>query len=294
MFDNGIAGLRWMFPVLLLCGLLEGVVYSWKRRGSFDWGEYGASLVIAFGNRVTGLATRGLTFGVLLWVWQHRLFTLPMKSWWALPLLFLAEELAYYWEHRFNHRVRWAWATHAVHHSPNELRLSASYRLGWTSALSLGWLFFVPVVLLGFHPAAVGAMLGINLLYQFWLHNEWMPKLGWLEWVFNTPSHHRVHHASNAAYLDRNYGGVLIVYDRLFGTFAEEDEPCRYGLVHPVGSRNPFAIVFHEWQRLWRDMRAAPNWRRRLELAWREPGWQAQDTLSASDAGLGKEKAAVG
>jgi sterol desaturase/sphingolipid hydroxylase (fatty acid hydroxylase superfamily) len=273
MLDSGFAGLRWMFPVLLLCGLLEGAVFSRRRPGSFDWREYRASLAIAIGNRVIGLLTRGLLFAALMWVWQHRLFTVPLKTWWGLALLFLFEELSYYWEHRLNHRSRWFWASHAVHHSPTQLRLSAAYRLSWTGTISGSWLCFVPMVLLGFHPAAIGAMLAINLLYQFWLHNEWVPKLGVVEWIFNTPSHHRVHHASNAQYLDRNYGGILIVFDRLFGTFAEENEVCRYGLVHPVGSNNPFRIVFFEWINLLRDVAAARGWRKRLGFAFGPPGW---------------------
>src|SRR6185312_13023832 len=134
---NGVAGLRWMFPILLLCGLVEGLIMTHGRRGSFNWHEYGASLCIAIGNRLLGLAGRGLLLGVLLWIWQFRLFTISLKAWWGVPLLFLCEEFCYYWEHRMGHRVRWTWATHAVHHSPTELRLSGAYRLGWTGTLSL-------------------------------------------------------------------------------------------------------------------------------------------------------------
>ena len=137
--------------------------------------------------------------------------------------------------------MRWFWATHAVHHSPNEFNLGIAYRFGWTGRLAGNAVFFVPMIWLGFPPKAVFAALALNLLYQFWLHTEWVPKLGWLEYVLNTPSHHRVHHASNADYIDRNYGGVLIVFDRLFGTFAAErdDLPCRYGLVTPLVSHQP-------------------------------------------------------
>ena len=151
--------------------------------------------------------------------------------------------------------MRWLWATHSVHHSPNELNLAAAYRLGWTQRLSAGPVFFAPLVLLGFAPVIVGAALGLNLLYQFWLHAPWMPRLGPLEWVLNTPAHHRLHHASNPEYLDSNFGGVLIVFDRCFGSFRQEraDVPPRYGLVEPMSSYNPFVIGSHEWIAIARD-----------------------------------------
>ncbi len=170
----------------------------------------------------------------------------------------MGQEFCYYWFHRAAHRVRWFWATHAVHHSPNEFNLGIAYRFGWTGRLAGNAVFYVPMIWLGFPPQAVFATLALNLLYQFWLHTEWVPKLGWLEYVLNTPSHHRVHHASNAEYIDRNYGGVLIVFDRLFGTFAAErdDLPCRYGLVTPLMSNNPIRIAFHEWLKMAKDLSA--------------------------------------
>jgi sterol desaturase/sphingolipid hydroxylase (fatty acid hydroxylase superfamily) len=151
------------------------------------------------------------------------------------------------------------WATHAVHHSATRLNLTAAIRLGWTGNISGNFLFFLPLALLGFHPAAIGAMLGANLLYQFFIHTELAPRLGPLEWVLNTPRHHRVHHASNATCLDKNYGGVLIIFDRLFGTFAEppQAEPLRYGLVGAAPSYNPIAIALGQWIAMLRDARRA-------------------------------------
>jgi sterol desaturase/sphingolipid hydroxylase (fatty acid hydroxylase superfamily) len=170
--------------------------------------------------------------------------------------------------------VRWFWATHAVHHSPNELTLAAALRLGWTGKLSGSAIFFVPLVWLGFPPFAVLATLGANLLYQFWLHAPWMPRLGPLEWVFNTPTHHKVHHASNPEYLDCNYGGVLIVFDRLFGSFValRADVPPRYGLSTPLVSHNPVRIALHAWLALAQDLRAASGTRARLRLLFGPPG----------------------
>jgi sterol desaturase/sphingolipid hydroxylase (fatty acid hydroxylase superfamily) len=166
------------------------------------------------------------------------------------------------------------WATHAVHHSATRLNLTAAIRLGWTGALSGSALFFVPLIWLGFHPVALGAMLGLNLAYQLFIHTELIGRLGPLEWVLNTPEHHRVHHASNAACLDRNYGGVLIIYDRLFGTLAAppKDEALRYGLVHPVESHNPVRIALGEWFSMLKEAWQAGSWRRRLQLLFGAPG----------------------
>jgi sterol desaturase/sphingolipid hydroxylase (fatty acid hydroxylase superfamily) len=191
---------------------------------------------------------------------------------WAIGFLFV--EFAYYWFHRISHRVAWLWASHSVHHSAEQLTLLSSLRLGWTNALSGGWLFYLPLVFAGFDPRMVTALLLFDLHYQFFLHTEAVGRLGVLEWIFNTPAHHRVHHASNAPYLDRNYGGVLIILDRLFGTLAVErsEEPLRYGLAQRAGSRNPIRLAFEEWSRLFRAMRAAKGLRARLDLAFAAPG----------------------
>jgi sterol desaturase/sphingolipid hydroxylase (fatty acid hydroxylase superfamily) len=170
--------------------------------------------------------------------------------------------------------MRWFWATHAVHHSPNELTLASALRLGWTGKFTGTVIFFTPLVWLGFKPTAVLAVLAANLLYQFWIHATWIPKLGPLEWVFNTPSHHRVHHGSNTEYLDCNYGGVLIIFDRLFGTFVEErdDIAIRYGLTQPLHSYNPVRIALHEWMNLARDLWRVAGWRVRLRMLLGPPG----------------------
>jgi hypothetical protein len=162
-----------------------------------------------------------------------------------------------------------------VHHSPNQLTLSTAYRLGVTGKLSGSAIFFAPLVWLGVRPEVVLLTLFINLMYQFWLHTTWIPKLGWLEYVFNTPSSHRVHHASNVEYLDANYGGVLIIFDRLFGTYVEERaaEPCRYGLVTPTTSRNPFVVEFEHWATLARDVVKAKNAWTAINHVIQPPGW---------------------
>ena len=155
------------------------------------------------------------------------------------------------------------WATHAVHHSSNQFVLANAYRLGWTQQISGAVLFMAPLVVIGFSPAMVLSALGANLLYQFWIHTELIGRLGPLEWVLNTPQHHRVHHARNDVYLDRNFGGVLIVFDHLFGTYARDLQGvrCRFGLAKPLNAYNPARIALHEWLNLARDLHGAGSWR---------------------------------
>lgn len=245
---------------LLGIAVIEGLVISRRARGSYDWWAFAASIGDAVGRRVTDVVSGGLglAFAIPLlgWIYEHRLFTIATDTWWAFGLLFVGEELCYYGYHCSAHRVRWFWATHAVHHSPNQLTLATAVRLGWTGKITGTALFFSPLVWLGYSPLAVALAVSANLLYQFWLHTTWIPKLGAFEKVFNTPSNHRVHHGSNPEYLDCNYGGVLIVFDRLFGTYVEErsDVPPRYGLTTPLLTHNPIRIAFHEWLNLARDL----------------------------------------
>ena len=265
-------------PVVIALAMIEAVVLAFVRKEPYNWRASFASLIDAVGREyvVYRFLPLSLAGPIILWVWTHRLTALPINSGLAFGLLFLGVEFSYYWFHRTAHRMRWFWATHAIHHSSNELNLAAAYRFGWTGRLSGTGIFYAPLIWFGYPPGAVFGVLGLNLLYQFWLHATWIPKLGWLEYVLNTPSHHRVHHAANPAYLDANYGGILIVWDRLFGTFIEEREdlPCRYGLVNPLRSNNPFIINVHEWLALGRDLWQARSWPERWQYVFGPPGWR--------------------
>lgn len=195
-----------------------------------------------------------------------RLFDIPF-AWWSVLLLFLVQDFCYYFFHVASHRIRWCWASHVVHHSSERLNFSTAFRQSITYPVSGMWLFWIPVVLVGFPPEAVIFSVGISLAYQFFVHSQAVPKLGWLEWIFNTPSHHRAHHARNPKYIDRNYGGILIIWDRLFGTFVEEDpeDPPEYGIVNQIHTHNPLTLNLHEWGDLFRDaMRPGLTWRQRL------------------------------
>lgn len=271
-----------LLVVVLGAALLEAAVKS--ARGGYDWRAFWCSLGDLLGRRLVELLPFSVAVPVINLAWAHRLFTISLDHWWAWVLLFIGEEFCYYWYHRISHQVRWFWATHAVHHSANELNFASAYRLGWTGKLTGTPLFFVPLMLLGFDPLAVLAAVAINLLYQFWLHADWIPKLGPFEYLLNTPSHHRVHHASNLEYLDANYGGVLIIFDRLFGTFIEEHAavPCRYGLVKPLHSNNPLLVATHEWLALWRDLTAARSMREAWMYLFSAPGWSPTNDSSTN------------
>lgn len=236
--------------------VLEFVLGRLTRRRTHDLAESAASLGVAVGQNLFRGLEALLVAAPFAFVYQHRLFDFDQTSPAALAGLFLGSEFLYYWQHRASHRIRWFWATHSVHHSATRLNFTAAIRLGWTGGLTGLFVFFMPLVWIGFHPLAVAAMVGLNLTYQFFIHTELVRSLGPLEWVLNTPAHHRVHHASNDACIDRNYGGVLIVFDRLFGTFAEAPaEPLRYGLVGRTPSLNPFGIALGEWGRVLADLR---------------------------------------
>jgi sterol desaturase/sphingolipid hydroxylase (fatty acid hydroxylase superfamily) len=266
-----------VLPIVLLCALVEGVWMTLAKPGSFDWKAWGCSLGDLAGRYAMLAIVYALGSPLLAAAYNHRLFDLTPDSVATYVLLFFSLEFFYYWYHRGAHTIRWFWMNHSVHHSPNQLVLSAAYRLGWLGKLSGNMIFFTPMVFLGFEPRIVLAALSLNLLYQFWIHATWIPKLGWLEYVLNTPSAHRVHHARNPEYLDANYGGVLIVFDRLFGTYVEEraDVPCEYGLVTPVRSHNPIYINFMPWLGLARDLAGAHTLRQAWLYLFGPPGWRA-------------------
>jgi len=272
---NAIPRLVLISPfILIFAAAAEGMYLQHVRHQSYDWRAYFASLGDAIGrvfiNRVIGLGIAGSVFGLVA---RFRIATIPMNHWWSWLSLVLALEFFYYWMHRADHRVQWLWATHAVHHSTNAYNLSAAYRLGWTSGISGGFLFFAPLVWIGFPVQAVLTVAALNLLYQFWLHTELVPRLGPLEWIFNTPAHHRVHHARNPEYVDKNFGGVLIVFDRLFGTFASQhaEVPCDYGLVHCVLSYNPLRIATHTWLAMAKQLRNASGLRGAAKVLFGPP-----------------------
>lgn len=225
-------------------------------RAHYETRDTATSLAMGVGNLVIGILFGFVAFGVLMAAWPHRLMTWPISP---LGLLgaFVLDDLRYYVYHRLAHESRWLWWGHVTHHSSQCYNLSTALRQQWVGPFNGSFLLGLPlVVVFGIHPLVLAFVSGINLVYQFWIHTESIGRLpSWFEAVFNTPSHHRVHHGSNPRYLDANYAGTLIVWDRLFGTFVSEldEEPVRYGLVKNLGTYNPLRVATHELLSLLRD-----------------------------------------
>ena len=254
------------------------------------------SLALGLGSTVAGALSGGLLFAAALWVYQFRVFDFGFV-WWAWPLAFVLDDLAYYWKHRFMHRVRWGWAAHVIHHSSQHYNLSTALRQTWTGFFTGLFIVNLPLFLLGFHPVMLAFCGGLNLVYQFWIHTEAIDRMPrWFEAVMNTPSHHRVHHATNPRYLDSNYAGVFIVWDRMFGTFEPEtdEERIRYGIVKQLGSFNILWAAFHEWIGIARDMWSAPGLANKLQYAWRPPGWSHDGSRESSDSIKARWRAQMG
>jgi len=219
------------------------------------------------------------------WFHQFSLFDIEM-NWMTWPLLIVGMEFFYYWFHRASHRIRWFWCAHVVHHSGEHMNMSTAMRQSLTYTLNLSHFFWVPLILIGFEPSMVMLALAINLAYQYFIHTESVGKLHpFLEYVMNTPSHHRAHHGRNKQYIDMNYGGIVIIFDRIFGTFVEEDanDPVDYGIPNQISSHNLIKLNFHEWVDMFSDaMRAGPV-TERLKHFWAPPEWQRETGVSKSE-----------
>lgn len=263
-------------PVFIATLAIEVLYYRHlgKHQDHYNTKDTVGSLSMGIGNVVTGLIGKLLVFGSLVWVSQFSLFSPDRGRWWYWVLIFLADDFSYYWFHRSSHKVRYFWASHVVHHSSVFYNLGTALRQTWTGNLTGSFVFYLWMPLVGFHPVDVVLMQAVSLLYQYWIHTEAIGRMpAVFEWLFNTPSHHRVHHGSDVKYLDRNHGGILIIWDRLFGTFKAEEERPRYGLTTNLTSHNPFRIAFHEWRDIARDLRIAPDLRAALGYLFGPPGW---------------------
>ena len=267
-------------PAFIVSIIIEMFAIKSGARGDYDWRDTATSLAMGFGNTFAAVLFGATVVGIGVWVHQFRLFDIPV-TWWSLILCFIGDDFFYYWFHRTAHRIRWFWASHVIHHSSQHYNLSTALRQTWTGQFSLSFAFRLPLFLLGFDPKLILFCAGLNLVYQFFIHTEVVRRLPWgLELWLNTPSHHRVHHGTNARYLDRNYAGVFIVWDRLFGTFEAErdDEPPRYGIIKNLATFNPLWVAFHEWVGIGRDLVKARDWRTRWLAVAGPPGAISGDT----------------
>ncbi|QJQ32172.1 sterol desaturase family protein [Sphingomonas lacunae] len=272
-------------PGFVLLVLFEMWLSRRRDRSAYEPRDTLTSLGLGLGSTVAGLATGAVVVALAFAVSRHAIFNIGWQ-WWAWAACFVLDDLAYYWFHRTAHRVRWFWASHVIHHSSQHYNLSTALRQTWTGFFSLAFVFRLPLFLIGFEPAMVFFCAGLNLIYQFWIHTEAIRRLPrWVEAVMNTPSHHRVHHGVNPRYLDTNYAGVFIIWDRLFGTFTPErdDDPVRYGIIKQLGSFNILWAAFHEWVGIARDVWSAP-WRAKLGYIVMPPGWSHDGSRDTSDS----------
>jgi sterol desaturase/sphingolipid hydroxylase (fatty acid hydroxylase superfamily) len=260
------------FVLLLIVEALSFRHYHEDDLVGYELNDTRTSITMGLGNVTVNVAWKAVVVVIYAALYELTPLRLDPDRWWVWVVLFLADDLAYYWFHRISHVSRVFWASHVVHHSSQHFNLSTALRQTWVPMTYLP--FWLPLLLVGFPPWMVLLAQSWSLIYQFGLHTERIGRLPRpVEAVFNTPSHHRVHHGANEQYLDRNYGGILIIWDRIFWSFIPESERVRYGLTTNIDTFNPVKVAFGEYGALMRDLRAARGWRRRAQIALRGPGW---------------------
>lgn len=259
-------------PVFLTLIVFEAAVSVRHNRGWYSRADALASLGMGLGNLGISLLAKIGWLAVYWAVYEQRLFTLDSSLLWVWLAGLLLQDFCFYWYHRCSHRIRLLWVAHEAHHSSEYCNLTTALRQSWLSPF-YSFIFFAPMALLGFHPLLIITCQSISVTYQFFLHTESVGKLGPLEWVMNTPSHHRVHHGTNTPYIDTNYGGMLIIWDRLLGTFAPETETVKFGVTSHRPNHNPLRIASNQAVHLLADLRVASSWRQRLGLLINGPEW---------------------
>ncbi|MGH1434690.1 MAG: sterol desaturase family protein [Lewinella sp.] len=242
----------WAAPVMFFLVFLEWYIRTRELKQDYDGKDGFSAFIIGVGNIGVSALVKTLTFGIILYFYNVVPWFIP-PTWWSYILCMLAIDFCRYWAHRIAHEQRMWWATHVTHHNSEQYNFTVGFRLSWTQHLKI--IFFIPVALMGFHPVVFFIANQIEVLYQFWIHTELIKKMPRpIEYIFVTPSHHRVHHGTNDKYLDKNYGSTLIIWDRIFGTFQGEEEKVSYGILTQVNSYNPVWLVFHEWVAIFKDM----------------------------------------
>jgi sterol desaturase/sphingolipid hydroxylase (fatty acid hydroxylase superfamily) len=269
--------LYYAVPFFILLLVLEYLSFRQVRAESEQLIGYEArdtrtSLTMGLGNVAINFVWKFAVLGLYVAIYELTPLRLSPDDWWVWVLLFFADDFSYYWFHRISHESRGFWASHVVHHSSQHYNLSTALRQTWVPMTYLPFWLWLPAV--GFEPWMVLLAQAWSLIYQFWIHTEKIRKLPrWFEAVFNTPSHHRVHHGVNDQYLDRNYAGILIIWDRIFGTYEPEGERVRYGLTTQLGTYRPVRVAFHEYVAMWHDIRRARRLRDKLGVVFHGPGW---------------------
>ena len=278
--------LAYAAPFFVLSVALEWwLVRKGKLAGTYETKDALTSMLMGTGNLISDITMGVISLSVLMWAWQFRILDWGV----SVPIIVLAliaQDCLYYWKHRAAHRVRWFWTAHVVHHSSEYYNLSTALRQPWNNHFTGFVLLSTPLVILGVHPLLLGFVGALNLLYQYWIHTEAIDRMPvWFEAIFNTPSHHRVHHGTNPQYLDANYAGILIIWDKMFGSFVPEsaDEKVTYGLVQNVETYNPIKIAFSEmWGALKDVCRPKLSLVQRLKYLFAPPGWSHDGSRQSS------------
>ena len=261
-------------PFFALMIAIEAWFSRRERRGFYETKDAWINILIGFVSVGFG-AVFGLFIGsIYVLAYEIAPYKFPADMWWTWALLFFVDDFVYYWFHRASHESRIFWNFHVVHHSSENYNLSVAVRQSWFSGI-LHWVFYAPIMLLGFAPWMFALMHGFNLIYQFWIHTRFVNRMGFLEYVLNTPSHHRVHQGVNNPYLDKNYAGVLIVWDRLFGSFVSETEEPRYGIIKPIRSYNPLWINTHAWHEMWLAVKERKSIGAKLRCIFASPNMES-------------------
>jgi alkylglycerol monooxygenase len=264
-------------PFFFLLILIELLLEKNKGTDYYRVNDSINSLTAGVLSRMTGIVKQLLPLTIYVVAYEQLAMFQISSSWWMWVIAFVLYDFCYYWKHRFGHEMNILWAAHVVHHSSEEYNLTTALRQSGSSFFS--WIFYLPMAILGFDPIMLITVGSLNLIYQFWVHTRHIPKLGWYEWVFVTPSNHRVHHAQNQIYIDRNYGGVFILWDRLFGSFQEEldsDKPI-YGIRKALKSWNPLWANVHVYAQLGKDCWHANRWQDKLLIWFKRTGWRPAD-----------------
>jgi sterol desaturase/sphingolipid hydroxylase (fatty acid hydroxylase superfamily) len=266
--------LYYAIPGFLLLLSLEAWFSYRESKHLYETKDTWSSLGLGIGNVIVGFVTKAMIFGLFSFLYEYRVFDLNDRNWWYWVLIFFADDFSYYWFHRTAHNVNWFWASHVVHHSSQHYNLAAALRQTWTGNLTGSFLFWAWMPLVGFHPIWILFMQQISLIYQFWIHTETVYKLPKpLEFILNTPSHHRVHHGSDLKYLDKNHAGILIIWDRMFGTFQPEEERPTYGLTKNINSFNPVVVALKTWSELFKAAMKSGSFKNAINYFIQPPGW---------------------
>jgi sterol desaturase/sphingolipid hydroxylase (fatty acid hydroxylase superfamily) len=273
----------WAIPVYLIVIAVELIIDAKEKLHLYEWKDSFACIAMGIGSLIIGIVVKTTAFFAFSFIYQYRLFEIG-HEWWAYVILFFLEDFSFYWHHRLSHQVRILWAAHVNHHSSQKLNFAVALRQSWAELL-YKYIFWMWLPLIGFEPLMIMFMMSLSLIYQFLQHTQIVKKLGPIEWFFNTPSHHRVHHASNIRYLDRNHAGILIIWDRLFETFEEESETEKpvFGITNNIETYNPVKIATHEFINLWNDVKRSPDFKTKLKYIFNPPGWSHNGPNRTSD-----------